>query len=103
MIPARLRRPEPDGGVAAGEHVALHTKRRNEKVMDDILAGHGELDVTADRHVELINLHLPFGVLELPHPLFADDVDLHRLWRRTLHGHEKARTPAEHHHGEKKG
>ena len=32
-------------------------------------------------HVQLVDLALPVHVLDLPHPLLADDVDLHRAGR----------------------
>ena len=32
------------------------------------------LDRPADRHVQLVDLALPLGVLDLPHPLLADAV-----------------------------
>ena len=51
-----------------------------------------------DRDVQLVDLALAFEVLELPHPLLADGVDLHRLVGRTAQVVEDRRAPAEHHH-----
>ena len=40
----------------------------------------------------------PSHVLQLPHPLLADDVDFHRARGRTGHVEEDLRAPDEHHH-----
>ena len=52
----------------------------------------------ADRHVQLVDLALAVEVLELPHPLLADDVDVERLVGRARHREEDARAPDEDHH-----
>jgi hypothetical protein len=43
--------------------------------MNDVLSGHDELYFLTHRHVKFIYLALTGSVLELPHPLFAHDVD----------------------------
>ena len=50
------------------------------------------------RDVQLVDLALAFEVLELPHPLLAHRVDVHRLGGRTPEVVEHRRAPAEHHH-----
>ena len=52
----------------------------------------------ADRHVQLVDLALAVEVLELPHPLLADDVDVQRLVGRARHREEHAGAPDEDHH-----
>ena len=54
-----------------------------------------------DRHVQLVDLALPLAVLELPHPLLADGVDVERFVGHAAHEREvHARAPDEHHHRE---
>src|SRR5581483_2976192 len=60
---------EPEHRVPAGQYVALLAKRRHVEVVDDILRGHHEPDGLADRHVQLVDLAPPVGMLDLPHPL----------------------------------
>src|SRR5580704_11194184 len=55
---------EPDGGIAAGEHVLLDAKCRHEKAVDHVLRGHNQFDVAADRHMELVDFALASLVLE---------------------------------------
>ena len=62
-----------------------------------------ELHGAAQRDVQFVDLALPFHVLELPHPLLADDVDLERIVGRTALEEEDAGAPGEHDHGEAEG
>ena len=52
----------------------------------------------AERDVQLVDLGPPLGVLRVPHPLLADDVDLQRIGRRLVHPVEHHGRPDEHHH-----
>ena len=47
----------------------------------------------ADRHVQLVDLALPVRVLDLPHPLLADDVDLHRVRRAARYRSKNSSAP----------
>src|SRR5208282_6862090 len=69
----------PGHGVAAGKHVLLHAEGRYVETVDHILRSHDQLHVAADRDVQFVDLTLAFGVFELPHPLFRDDVNLGRI------------------------
>ena len=100
VVPARLRRGEPEDVVAPGDDVRLHPERGNEEAVDDVFGAHDQLDRAADRHVQLVDLALPLHVLRLPHPLLADDVDFHRAGRRPVDVEEDLGAPAEHHHGD---
>src|SRR6267143_6394243 len=51
MITAGLGGTEPHGVVMAGYHVHLHAECRNEKIMDDIFAGHNQSHISTDRNV----------------------------------------------------
>ena len=89
VIGARPRRLEPDGGVAAGQDVHVDAEVRHEKAVDHVLGGQQQLERPADRDVQFVDLALPFGVLDLPHPLLADDVD--DAWRRPARGRRRNR------------
>ena len=87
---------EPLGGVAARQHVGLHAKLRDVERVDHVFGGHRQADVAPHRNVEFVDLARPRRVLELPHPLLADDVDVHRLARGARHVEVDLRAPAEH-------
>jgi hypothetical protein len=68
--------------------------------------GQGELYDPTGRHVELVNLTIAFRVLNLPHPLFANHVDLHSAGGRTLDAEVLFGTPnvkTNHHEGGNQG
>ena len=50
--------------------------------------------------MQLIDFALAGGVLELPHPLLADDVNLHRIFRRPRLRKVNLRAPNEHAQGD---
>ncbi len=95
---AGRRRREPHRVVATRNHVGLHAERGNEVAVDDILGAHDQLHGTPDGHVQLVDLALPLHVLHLPHPLLADDEDLHRTRGGTVEIEEDPGAPHEHHH-----
>ncbi len=47
--------------------------------------------------MQLIDLTLPFGILHLPHPLFADDINVVRVLGRRVRIVEDLSAPAKHH------
>src|SRR6516164_8620580 len=53
--------------------------------------------------MKLVDLSLPALMLELPHPLLADGVDLHRSLGRPRLLEEDQRTPGEENHANAKG
>src|SRR5574341_2675929 len=83
MITSRLGRFEPHGRVAARHHVLFHAKRRNVKTMNDVFSGHHQLDRATGREVQLVDLPLARGMLNVPHPLFADDINFQRICRKS--------------------
>ena len=97
VVLARLGRVEPERRVAARDHVGLHAERRHEEGVDDVLGGRRQPHGPPDRHVQLVDLALPVGVLELPHPLLAHDVDVQGLGRRPGLREVDVRAPDEHH------
>src|SRR5438309_1344 len=76
VICARLGRVKPGYRVAARKHVLLNAERGDEEAVNDVLRGHDHLDIASNRHMEFVDLALTFHVLELPHPLLGDGVDL---------------------------
>ena len=84
---------EPDLDEPAGNDVCLHAHRRNRKIMNDVFRRHDQLDRPTDRHVQLVDLALPGRMLHLPHPLFADDVNVQRLLGRAGHHEVHLRAP----------
>ncbi len=50
--------------------------------------------------MQLVDLALPGFMLELPHPLLADDVDFHRAFRRTRFLEVNQRAPGEEDHAD---
>src|SRR5258708_35214076 len=91
---------EPHGGVAARNNVLLNTKRGNVKAVDHVLRGHDQFKVTANGHMQFIDLTLPFHMLQLPHPLRCDHVDFGGILRRSAHIEENQRPPNKHHYEE---
>ena len=57
-----------------------------------------EFDLAPDGNVKFVNLTLARRMLNLPHPLFSDNVDLHRIvrWPRLLE--KELSAPGEHGH-----
>ena len=98
VVLAGLCRREPHRVVAAGNDVGLHAERGDEVAVEHILGAHDQLHGAPDGHVQLVDLALPVHVLHLPHPLLADDEDLHRARGRTVEIEEHLGAPHEHHH-----
>ncbi len=102
MVVARFRRTEPHRIVMAGNHIHFHAERGYGKIVNDVFAGHDQSHVAIDRDVQFINFAAAVGLFELPHPLFADDVDVKRVGRRVAVVHVNDGAPAEHSHQEEK-
>ena len=72
--------------------------------VDDVLRGHVEPDRLVNRGVQHVDLARAVGMLDLPHPLLRDNVDLHRSGRRKkLIDLVGARPPEQHQEGEQRG
>src|SRR5580698_3510744 len=80
----------------AGHDVHLYAERRNEEVVDDVLAGEHELDVAANGNVKLVDLAAAVRLLDFPHPLFADDVNVQSVGRRVAKIDIDGCAPAKH-------
>src|ERR1700733_14828615 len=81
MVFARLGGAKPGAAVPARNDVRLNAKGRDKEAVDNIFRRHGELDVAPNRNVQLVDFALAVLVLELPHPLFANDEYFHRIPR----------------------
>src|ERR1700730_13391763 len=103
MIAAGFGGIEPERGVAAGQHVLLEAESGDEETVNDVLRGNDELDLLGGGNVQLIDLALPLHVLDLPHPLFSDDVDFGRVCGRSalLEKYDRAPDEEGQHHKER--
>ena len=79
MILARLRRREPLGRVTTRHDILFVAKAGHEEIVDHILRSHDQLHRLSDRNVQFVDLAAAVRMLDFPHPLFADDVDLGRV------------------------
>ncbi len=81
----------------------MHAEFRDEEVVNDVLRDHDQSDGLVDRDVEIVDLRLSGRMLELPHPLFRHDVDVHGLGRHPLDVEVDPRGPYEkaHEHDER--
>ena len=93
MIFARPRRLEPYTGVFPRYNILLHPKCGDKEAMNDILRRHRCCYCAIDGHVQFIDFPLPFGVLEFPHPLFADDLNFDRVGRSSFDPKIRERVP----------
>src|SRR5579875_1949687 len=95
MIRPRLCGFKPDGSVTAWNDLTFDAEGRNGKAVKDVLRDHGELHRTVDGYVQRINLMLATRVFGLPHPLLANDVDVHGVGGRVIDAEVQERTPYE--------
>src|SRR5688500_3292732 len=79
MICPGLCRLEPDVCISAGHNVRFGTKCRNRKIVEHIFRGHRQLDLCADRNMELVYFTLSGSMLYLPHPLLPYYIYLRRI------------------------
>ena len=82
MEDARLGRPEAGLDIPARQDVLLDAKGGHRERVDDVLRSHVEPHRLVHRHVKRVDLARAVRVLDLPHPLLGDNVDLHRVARR---------------------
>src|SRR4029077_2620744 len=87
---------EPHGVVVAGNNVHLDAKGGDGKIVNDVFTGKDKLDVAADGNVQLIDFAQAGGLLDLPHPLLSDDVDIEGVHGHTAIIHIDDRAPAKH-------
>ncbi len=66
----------------ARHHIVLDAERGDKEAVDHVFGRQREFHGLADGNVQFIDLALATRILELPHPLLADDVDIHRVGRR---------------------
>ncbi len=67
---------EPEGLELPRHHVVLQAECRDVEAMDHVLRGEDHLHDPVDGDVYGVDLALPARMLDLPHPLLADDVEL---------------------------
>ena len=96
MKAAGLGRLKPGLNVTAGDHVDLGAEDRHEEIVNDVLRGQRQFHRPVDGQVQFVDLALAVGMLDLPHPLFADDEHLRGVRRRLGHRGIDLRSPHEH-------
>jgi len=91
-----LRGLEPRVRVAARQHILFYAEGGHVEAVDHVLRGHLHPYGRALRHVQRVDLARAVRMLELPHPLLADGVDLHGAsFRRLLDVEVADRRPRE--------
>src|SRR5216684_1772196 len=103
MERSHFRGLKPERCVTPRQNVLLDAERRNKKIVNHVLRSHRQLDRTAERHVQFVDLALPFRVLDLPHPLSAGDEDFHRALGRLRIPEIQRGTPYEDHRDDQSG
>ena len=86
---------EPERLISARQNVVLDPEGRDRKIVDHILGCHQQLNCAIDRNMQLVDLVLTARMLDFPHPLLADDIDLHRLGGSLKQAHVEIRAPQE--------
>src|SRR5262252_7114742 len=82
MVRANPRSVEPDMCIASWNYILLHAKRRHEEAVNDILRRQCQLYIATKWDMQFVNLSLTGRMLRLPHPLFADNLDIKPVaWR----------------------
>src|SRR6266850_212076 len=103
MVLSRSCRLKPHGSVLAGNAVLFDAKCGDVKTVNHVLRCVSNLHGPADRDMELIDFAAPVRMLDLPHPLLADDIDVFgaRRWNRFVQVQVGA--PDEHDHNQDSG
>ena len=86
---------KPGVAVASRDHVLFDPKCGNVEAMDHVLRGHDQADVAIYGNMKFINFALTTFMLQLPHPLLADNVDLGCAPRWSAFLKENERAPGE--------
>ncbi len=81
MIAAGLVGGEPHGVVMARHHIVLDAQRGDEEAVDHVFGRQRDLHWPAYGNVQFVDLALAARILELPHPLLAHHVNIHRVGR----------------------
>src|SRR5579859_1500283 len=93
VIASGLCRREPHVVVMPGHDVVLDPKCRYIEAVNDVFGSDAYSHRPAHRHMQLVDLALPFWILNLPHPLLADSVDQISVFRRRVRIVEDLRAP----------
>src|SRR5436309_5089974 len=86
---------EPSDRITPRQDVLLDTECGNVEAVDHVLRGHDHTDIAAHWNVQFVDLALTLDVLELPHPLLSDGVDVGRILGRRAFLKINSRCPNE--------
>src|SRR5271165_3741039 len=67
---------EPQRVIPTGHHVHLYAECWYIKIVDDIFAPHDQLDVPVHGYVQFVDFLTSIRLLQLPHPLLADYINV---------------------------
>ena|SRR5436190_24142897 len=76
VIGACFCRLKPLVRISSGQHIGLESERRNVEGVDGIFGCHYQSYLPANGYVEFVDFALSGRMLDLPHPLLPDNVDL---------------------------
>src|SRR6267142_352158 len=103
MVLAGSCRLKPHGSVLAGNAVLFDPKCGDVKTVNHVLRRVGNLHRPADRHMKLIDFAAAVRMLDFPHPLLADDIDVLGALRRNRFVQVQVGAPDEHDHKQNGG
>src|SRR5262245_13097191 len=98
MIGPYLVRVEPSRSIRSRHHISCEAKWRKVRALAALCRRHGQRDSPVQGKMKFINFALTSGMLQLPHPLFADDINLHGIVRRARDREVDTRPPDKHYH-----
>src|SRR5881628_425224 len=93
VIFACLSSFEPSHGISSWHYIRFGAESRHIETVDHVFGGHRQPNRTSDGNVQLIDLAAALQVLDLPHPLLADHVELQRPIGRAALLEKEARSP----------
>src|ERR1035441_9694664 len=87
---------KPDSRVSARNGFTLDAECGDREAVKHVLRDEGQLDWLAGGHMQGVDFVLTAGMLGLPHPLLANDVDVHGVGRRSVDAEVEERAPHKH-------
>src|ERR1700741_3219579 len=99
-ILADLGGAEPQGVVTARHDVHLDAEGGDVEIVDHVFAAHDELDVAIQGNVELVDFAAAIRLLQPPHPLLADHIDVQRVLGSSSKVDVQHGAPGEHAEGD---
>src|SRR5262249_9165061 len=102
-IPADFGGAEPQDVVASRHEVHLDAERRIIEICNYFFASQDELDFAIHVNMELVDFAAAVRLLQPPHPLLADHVDVQRVFGRQAKVHVNHGAPGKHDQSDEQG